>query len=65
MSSSSEASGEPMSMSDVRQAMSDNQCNPLMIHSELIILETLPKLGTGKMDTATAKKIALAQTTKP
>jgi acyl-[acyl-carrier-protein]-phospholipid O-acyltransferase/long-chain-fatty-acid--[acyl-carrier-protein] ligase len=65
MSSSSEASGEPMSMSDVRQAMSDNQCNPLMIPSELIILETLPKLGTGKMDTATAKKIALAQTTKP
>jgi acyl-[acyl-carrier-protein]-phospholipid O-acyltransferase / long-chain-fatty-acid--[acyl-carrier-protein] ligase len=62
MSSSSEASGEPMSMSDVRQAMSDNQCNPLMIPSELIILEALPKLGTGKMDIATAKKIASENT---
>ena len=49
-------------MSDVRQAMSDNQCNPLMIPSELIILEALPKLGTGKMDTATAKKIASENT---
>ncbi|EGG95064.1 Putative 2-acylglycerophosphoethanolamine acyltransferase [gamma proteobacterium IMCC1989] len=62
MSSSSETSGEPMSMSDVRQAMVDNQCNPLMIPSELIILEALPKLGTGKMDTATAKKIASENT---
>lgn len=62
MSSSSETSGEPMSISDVRQAMVDNQCNPLMIPSELIILEALPKLGTGKMDTATAKKIASENT---
>jgi acyl-[acyl-carrier-protein]-phospholipid O-acyltransferase/long-chain-fatty-acid--[acyl-carrier-protein] ligase len=54
-----------LSLSDVRHAMIDNQCNPLMIPSELIIIEALPKLGTGKMDTATAKKIALAQTTKP
>lgn len=62
MSSSNEASNEPIGISDVRQAMSDNQCNPLMIPSELIILETLPKLGTGKMDTATAKKIASENT---
>jgi acyl-[acyl-carrier-protein]-phospholipid O-acyltransferase / long-chain-fatty-acid--[acyl-carrier-protein] ligase len=62
MSSSNEASGELVTMSDVRQAMSDNQCNPLMIPSELIILEALPKLGTGKMDTATAKKIASENT---
>jgi acyl-[acyl-carrier-protein]-phospholipid O-acyltransferase/long-chain-fatty-acid--[acyl-carrier-protein] ligase len=54
-----------LSLSDVRHAMIDNQCNPLMIPIELIALEALPKLGTGKMDTATAKKIALAQTDKP
>jgi hypothetical protein len=45
--------------------MIDNQCNPLMIPSQLIILETLPKLGSGKMDTAKAKQIAIYQTTIP
>lgn len=44
-------------MSDLRNAMVDNQCNTLMIPSEIIQIETLPKLGSGKMDFSAAKKI--------
>jgi len=61
----STGSDKVLSLSDVRHAMIDNQCNPLMIPSELIIVEALPKLGSGKMDTAKAKQIAISQTTIP
>jgi acyl-[acyl-carrier-protein]-phospholipid O-acyltransferase/long-chain-fatty-acid--[acyl-carrier-protein] ligase len=42
---------------DVRHAMIDNQCNPLMIPSDVIKIEALPKLGSGKMDFSAAKKM--------
>jgi len=62
MSSSNAASDELIRLGDVRHAMIDNQCSPLMIPSELITLEALPKLGSGKMDTAKAKKIVRDKT---
>jgi acyl-[acyl-carrier-protein]-phospholipid O-acyltransferase/long-chain-fatty-acid--[acyl-carrier-protein] ligase len=44
-------------LSDIRNAMNDNKSNPLMIPSVVIRVEALPKLGSGKMDVAQAKKI--------
>jgi acyl-[acyl-carrier-protein]-phospholipid O-acyltransferase/long-chain-fatty-acid--[acyl-carrier-protein] ligase len=44
-------------ISDIRHAMIDNQCNPLMIPSEVIQIDFLPKLGAGKIDFSGVKKI--------
>lgn len=38
-------------------------CNPLMIPGDWLVLEALPKLGSGKADTVTAKRLALAAIT--
>jgi acyl-[acyl-carrier-protein]-phospholipid O-acyltransferase / long-chain-fatty-acid--[acyl-carrier-protein] ligase len=46
-------------MSDIRNAMIDNQCNPLMIPSSLFTVAELPKLGSGKMDFSSARQIVL------
>ena len=56
----------PCSLADVRQAMVDNQCNPLLIPNRLITLEalqlkTLPKLGSGKTDYQQIKQLLLQQ----
>ena len=51
---------EVISISDVRQAMIDNQCNPLMIPGAVVTVDALPKLGSGKMDVAQAKQMALS-----
>ncbi|MGS2718502.1 acyl-[ACP]--phospholipid O-acyltransferase [Eionea flava] len=59
-SSDEHEANSTISISDIRQAMIDNQCNPLMIPSALVLVNELPKLGSGKMDIAQAKKIAQA-----
>lgn len=46
-------------ISDLRNSMIDNQCNPLTIPSEIIQVDVLPKLGSGKMDFTSAKSIVL------
>ncbi|WP_432696240.1 acyl-[ACP]--phospholipid O-acyltransferase [Marinobacterium sp. YM272] len=44
---------------DVRQKMIDTGVNPLMIPSEVIAVEELPKLGSGKIDYKGLKQCAL------
>jgi acyl-[acyl-carrier-protein]-phospholipid O-acyltransferase/long-chain-fatty-acid--[acyl-carrier-protein] ligase len=44
-------------IADIRHAMIDNQCHLLMIPSELMQVDVLPKLGSGKMDFSAARKI--------
>lgn len=43
----------------LRTAMAEQQCNPLMIPANVITVESLPKLGSGKTDFTKAKHIAL------
>ncbi len=44
----------------LKNAMLANDCNPLMLPSGLVTVDALPKLGSGKVDFASAKKLALA-----
>ncbi|MGH1439403.1 MAG: acyl-[ACP]--phospholipid O-acyltransferase [Cellvibrionaceae bacterium] len=46
----------------LREIMLANGCNPLMVPSKLVTVEALPKLGSGKVDFARAKKIVLEAT---
>jgi acyl-[acyl-carrier-protein]-phospholipid O-acyltransferase/long-chain-fatty-acid--[acyl-carrier-protein] ligase len=48
------------SLADIRQSMMDNQYNPLMIPSALMLVDRIPKLGSGKMNLTLAKKEYLA-----
>jgi acyl-[acyl-carrier-protein]-phospholipid O-acyltransferase/long-chain-fatty-acid--[acyl-carrier-protein] ligase len=45
----------------VKAQIRGSDINPLMIPKEYLAVEAIPKLGTGKADFATAKKIALEQ----
>ncbi|WP_086929610.1 acyl-[ACP]--phospholipid O-acyltransferase [Agarilytica rhodophyticola] len=47
-----------ITLADVKSAMIENACNTLMIPSQILRVETLPKLGTGKTDFSKAKLIA-------
>ena len=47
-------------LDDIRQSMLDNQYNPLMIPSDVIMVDAIPKLGSGKTDLNQAKKDCLA-----
>jgi acyl-[acyl-carrier-protein]-phospholipid O-acyltransferase/long-chain-fatty-acid--[acyl-carrier-protein] ligase len=44
----------------IKQKLLASGCNPLAIPSTWLQVEALPKLGSGKADTVTAKKLALA-----
>ena len=46
-------------LSDIRSAMLENNSNPLLIPSDLVNVEALPKLGSGKTDFTQAKQLAL------
>lgn len=46
----------PCSLDDIRQSMIDNQCNTLMIPSDLVVVDEIPKLGSGKTDLSRAKQ---------
>jgi acyl-[acyl-carrier-protein]-phospholipid O-acyltransferase/long-chain-fatty-acid--[acyl-carrier-protein] ligase len=52
-------------LSDMRNAMMDKQCNPLMLPSQVIHVAELPKLGSGKIDVAQAKKMVLTINASP
>lgn len=47
-----------ISLSELKSAMIADGCSPLMIPSQILLVETLPKLGTGKTDFSKAKSIA-------
>ena len=49
---------EALTQADIKQAMLDAKQNPLMIPAAVIQVEAIPKLGTGKTDFTTAKKLA-------
>jgi acyl-[acyl-carrier-protein]-phospholipid O-acyltransferase/long-chain-fatty-acid--[acyl-carrier-protein] ligase len=44
----------------LQQAMLADGCNPLMIPSEIIQVEALPKLGSGKVDFSKVKQLAMS-----
>ncbi len=48
---------EPVEVDVIRNAMLEAKCNPLMIPSEVKAVEAIPKLGSGKTDYTTAKKL--------
>ena len=52
-------SDQALALRDVREAMLDADVNPLLIPAQVLQLEHLPKLGSGKTDFAGAKAIAL------
>ncbi|MFL0804024.1 MAG: acyl-[ACP]--phospholipid O-acyltransferase [Agarilytica sp.] len=54
-----------ISTSELKSAMLSHQCNGLMIPSEVILVDTLPKLGSGKTDFKHAKMIASNATAAP
>ena len=49
-----------LDFSALKDAMLASGCNPLMIPGQVIQVEQLPKLGSGKADFAKAKQLALA-----
>ncbi len=51
---------EAIELETVKKAMLENNCNPLMIPAELLKVDTIPKLGSGKTDFTAAKKLAVA-----
>lgn len=48
-----------ISSRELRSAMLAQNCNPLIIPSQIIHVQALPKLGTGKTDFSRAKQIGL------
>ncbi|MCP4326170.1 MAG: acyl-[ACP]--phospholipid O-acyltransferase [Alteromonadales bacterium] len=44
----------------IKQQMSIDGCNPLMVPKQFIQVEMIPKLGAGKTDFSTAKKLAIS-----
>ena len=50
-----------MSSKDIKKTLIDADMNPLMIPSIFINVNAVPKLGSGKTDFATSKKVALGQ----
>ncbi|MFL0800205.1 MAG: acyl-[ACP]--phospholipid O-acyltransferase [Agarilytica sp.] len=51
-------SEEDIAITELKAAMLENQYNGLMIPNEIIIVNTLPKLGSGKTDFTQAKTLA-------
>ena len=49
-----------ITLKQLKQAMLAGDANPLMVPSSVFHLEQLPKLGSGKSDFASAKKLALS-----
>ncbi len=51
---------QELALSDLKKAMISANCNPLLIPNQVIVVEAVPKLGSGKTDFANAKSLALA-----
>jgi acyl-[acyl-carrier-protein]-phospholipid O-acyltransferase/long-chain-fatty-acid--[acyl-carrier-protein] ligase len=50
---------DEMSDKEIKKKLLDNKTNPLMIPSDFIQVDEIPKLGSGKTDFSTAKKLVL------
>ena len=50
---------QPIELKALKQAMLEKGVNPLLIPAELITLEQLPKLGSGKTDYVKARQLAM------
>lgn len=48
-----------MSSKELKKALLDNEMNPLMIPAKFMNVNEVPKLGSGKTDFATSRKVAL------
>lgn len=53
--------GNEMKAKDIKKTLLDVKMNPLMIPSKFINVEAIPKLGSGKTDFATSRKVALGE----
>ncbi|MFT5083494.1 MAG: acyl-[acyl-carrier-protein]-phospholipid O-acyltransferase [Lentisphaeria bacterium] len=51
----------PISLTDLKREMLHQGCNSLTIPAKVVTVEVLPKLGSGKADFASAKKLASDQ----
>jgi len=49
---------QDIALSEIKSAMIEHGHSPLMTPAQVIIVESLPKLGTGKTDFSQAKHIA-------
>lgn len=49
---------QPYDLKQIKDAMLQQKCNGLMIPAEVLHVEIMPKLGTGKTDFSLAKRIA-------
>ena len=52
---------EAIEMETLKKAMLDNNCNPLMIPADIIRVDSIPKLGSGKTDFTAARKLLVDQ----
>jgi acyl-[acyl-carrier-protein]-phospholipid O-acyltransferase/long-chain-fatty-acid--[acyl-carrier-protein] ligase len=50
-----------MSAKDIKKKLMDAEMNPLMIPAKFTNVEEVPKLGSGKTDFATSRKVALGE----
>lgn len=50
-----------MSTKDIKKKLMDAKMNPLMIPAQITHVNAVPKLGSGKTDFATSKKVALGE----
>ena len=50
-----------MSPKDIKKTLIAAEMNPLMIPSKFINVDTIPKLGSGKTDFSTSRKVALGE----
>ena len=48
-----------LDLDTLKKAMLANGCNPLLLPAQILTLEQLPKLGSGKTDFSRAKQVAL------
>jgi len=48
-----------MSAKDIKKALIDAEMNPLMIPAKFVNVDEVPKLGSGKTDFSTSRKVAL------
>ena len=51
---------DEIELAELKKSMLDQACNPLMVPSELTVVDEIPKLGSGKTDFKAAKQTILA-----
>ncbi len=48
-----------LDINELKKAMLAHGCNPLLLPTQILMLEQLPKLGSGKTDFSRAKQVTL------